>query len=59
MKNSLWILIIVALLALGASSLDSEVVKALNETNRQLTRIAASLEKISGQQPGGAVPVKK
>lgn len=54
----LWILVIVAIFAVGAGTIDGEVVKALNETNKQLARIATSLEKISGQQPGGAVPVK-
>ena len=58
MKNLLWVVVVGALLVMGAGSIDGEVVKALNETNKQLARIATSLEKISGQQPGGAVPVK-
>jgi hypothetical protein len=35
---------------------DSEIVKALNIQNQQLARIAASLERISGQQPGWKLP---
>lgn len=40
----------------GASTSDTEVVKALQEQNKQLARIAASLERISGQQPGWKLP---
>jgi hypothetical protein len=57
MKNSLWTFVIIAILCVGAgSTTDQEVVKALNEQNRQLARIAASLERISGQQPGWKLP---
>jgi hypothetical protein len=57
MKNSIWIVIVIVLLCLGATSNhDAEIVKALNEQNRQLARIATSLEKISGQQPGWKLP---
>jgi DNA-binding MarR family transcriptional regulator len=35
---------------------ESEIVKALNIQNQQLSRIATSLEKISGQQPGWKLP---
>lgn len=58
MKNLLWIMVIVALVTVGAGGIDQEVVNVLRDTNKQLARIATSLEKISGQQPGGAVPVK-
>jgi hypothetical protein len=57
MKNSLWIVIVIVLLCLGATSnTDQEVAKALREQNQQLARIATSLEKISGQQPGWKLP---
>lgn len=59
MKNSLLILAIAILLvtvaAVGGSS-DSTVADALREQNKQLARIAASLERISGQQPGWKLP---
>lgn len=34
----------------------AEIVKALNIHNQQLARIATSLERISGQQPGWKLP---
>jgi hypothetical protein len=35
---------------------DREIVKALDEQNRHLARIAESLERISGQRPGWKLP---
>jgi uncharacterized protein (UPF0210 family) len=34
----------------------AEIVKAMNYQNQQLKRIADSLERISGQQPGWKLP---
>lgn len=59
MKNVFWILLIVAIFCLGAttgSNHDAEIVKALNIQNQQLDRIADSLERISGEQPGWKLP---
>jgi hypothetical protein len=61
MKNSLGIVLLLvlfaAVLCMGATSnTDAEIVKALNIQNQQLSRIATSLEKISGQQPGWKLP---
>jgi hypothetical protein len=61
MKNSvgivLLLILVVAALCMGATSnTDAEIVKALNVQNQQLSRIATSLEKISGQQPGWKLP---
>jgi hypothetical protein len=54
MKNSLWILLIVVILCVGAATASSdtekEIIKALNIQNQQLARIATSLERMSGQQ---------
>lgn len=62
-KNILWIAVVVAIFCLGAttgsSNTDREIIKALNIQNQQLDRIADSLERISGQQPGGKVPVQQ
>jgi hypothetical protein len=60
MKNSLLIVVVVILVfmclaAVGESS-NSAVADALREQNKQLARIAASLERISGQQPGWKLP---
>jgi outer membrane lipoprotein-sorting protein len=47
---------LVLLFAVGATQSDERVVDALKEQNKQLARIAASLERISGQQPGWKLP---
>jgi hypothetical protein len=58
MKNSLLILVAVIALACIAASgpSDTSVADALREQNKQLARIAASLERIAGQQPGWKLP---
>lgn len=60
MKNSFWIgafVVAIIFVCIGAATgSDQEVAKALREQNQQLARIATSLEKISGQQPGWKLP---
>jgi hypothetical protein len=53
-------MLLVIIFCIGAASSspksDPEVIKALNIQNQQLDRIADSLERISGQQPGWKLP---
>jgi cytochrome c551/c552 len=58
MKNSMLILVAAIALACIAASGPSytSVADALREQNKQLARIAASLERIAGQQPGWKLP---
>jgi outer membrane lipoprotein-sorting protein len=47
---------LIVIFTMGAAQSDERVTEALREQNKQLSRIAASLERISGQQPGWKLP---